>query len=118
MKAKDIDPRQDDLALKCVASHALFPGRTVLRVHEVAEALEISIQHVIDLINEYRDTGGQSGLLAICVANGRSFSCMEIAETVSRGAWRVPVTSFDDYVRRAAGVEGTAHTDPSTTKNK
>lgn len=80
-------PPQDELPLASVLSHAVFPGRTVLYVHEVAEALACTIQHVIDLIDEGR-------LRAINIAGA--------GNKTNRSCWRVPVSAFDAFIRDSA----------------
>jgi hypothetical protein len=105
---------QDDLALSSIAPHKLFPGRTTLYVVEVAKALGVTVQHVVALLEEYRDTGGKSGMLGLDISSGPMTEANPKGNTTSRAAWRVPVSGFDDYVRRAAGVESKP-TNPTTT---
>lgn len=59
------------------------PFRKPLRIEAVADALNCSRQHVIDLIDE-----GQ--LRAINLAIAKS----------PRRAYRIPVEAFEDYLRR------------------
>jgi hypothetical protein len=77
--------RQEELALSTVLSHKLFPGRSSLYVAEVANALEIDEKHVVDLINE--------GLIDAVEVTGKG-------NKSSRQHWRIPVSAYDDYVRR------------------
>jgi excisionase family DNA binding protein len=63
----------------------LFPGRTVLYVGEVAERLDISEQHVLDLIDEGR-------LLAINIGGG------------TRKFWRIPVEAYERYLEENRSV--------------
>lgn len=63
----------------------LFPGRKVLYVSEVAERLQITDRHVIDLIQE-----GKLG--AVDVGGGL------------RNFWRVPVTEFEKFLKKRASV--------------
>lgn len=76
---------QDELPLFSVLSHNRFPGRSSLYVHEVAAALEITVPHVISLINE--------GLLDAVEVTGKG-------NKTSREHWRIPVSAYDDYLRR------------------
>lgn len=79
MAEKQVDP------LSSVLSQKLFPGRTRLMVMEVARALRINDKHVVSLINE--------GLLDAVEITGKG-------NKSSRGHWRVPVSAYDDYIRR------------------
>ncbi len=76
---------QPEQALSSMKAHRLFPNRTSLYVHEVANALEISVQQTISLINE--------GLLIAIEITGRG-------NKTSREHWRIPVGEFDAYVQR------------------
>ena len=92
------DPRQDDLALSAVAAHALFPGRTTLYVGEVARALSITEQQVVDLILEYLDTAGASGIAAVNIASGLQSAANPRGNKTPRAYWRIPVSAFDAFV--------------------
>ena len=74
---------QMELALSTVLSHKVFSGRSTLYVHEVADKLEISVPHVISLINE--------GLLDAIEITGKG-------NRTSREHWRIPVSGYDKYV--------------------
>lgn len=74
-----------DLPLASVLSHKRFPGRSMLMTSEVAKALAIAERHVIDLINE--------GLLDAVEITGKG-------NKSSREHWRIPVSAYDDYIRR------------------
>ena len=65
----------------------LFPGRKMLYVAEVAERLQVTDRHVIDLIQE-----GKIG--AIDVGGGL------------RNFWRVPVTEFEKFLKKRASIGG------------
>lgn len=80
---KHSSPHQEELPLSSMKAHKLFPGRTSLYVHEVADALEISVPQTISLINE--------GLLVAIEITGKG-------NKSSREHWRVPVGEFDRYV--------------------
>ncbi len=85
-----------ELALSSMKAHRLFPGRTSLYVHEVADALEISIPQVISLINEE--------LLIAIEITGKG-------NKTSREHWRIPVGEFDAYVeRRRSDKKGMSRT--------
>ncbi len=74
-----------DLPLASVLSHKRFPGRSSLMVPEVAKALEIDEKHLISLIDE--------GLLDAFEITGRG-------NKTSREHWRIPVSAYDEYIRR------------------
>ena len=63
----------------------LFPGRKMLYVAEVAERLQVTERHVIDLIEE-----GKIG--AIDIGGGL------------RKFWRVPVTEFEKFLKKRASI--------------
>lgn len=58
----------------------LFPGRRVLTVGEVSERLRVTIQHVIDLIDEGQLTG-------INLGGG------------SKRHYRIPVESYERFIK-------------------
>lgn len=74
-----------DLPLASVLSHSRFPGRSMLGVPEVAKALAIDEKHLIDLITE--------GLIDAVEVTGKG-------NKSSREHWRIPVSAYDDYIRR------------------
>ena len=58
-----------------------FPGRTTLRVEEIAEKLGVTTQHILDLIDEKRLTA------------------MDVrGEGATRATYRVPVEAYRNYV--------------------
>jgi len=65
---------------------ALFPGRTVLYVPEVARHLQITRQHVVHLIEE-------GSLAAINVHAGAA----------TRNCWRIPVEAFRAFLKSRGG---------------
>ena len=91
---------QEKRRIENLLSRRKFPGRSSLRVREVAEALSITIQHVLNLIEEYRDTGGESGLMALNVASGVGGPASPSRNRSQRGTWRVSVNAFDEFVIR------------------
>ncbi len=74
-----------DLPLASVLSHARWPNRSMLMVGEVAKALEIDEKHLVSLITE--------GLLDAVEITGKG-------NKTSREHWRIPVSAYDDYLRR------------------
>lgn len=64
----------------------LFPGRKTLYVSEVAQRLEVTDQHVIDLIEE-----GNMG--AINVGGG------------SRKFWRIPVAEYEKFLKKRSSLK-------------
>jgi excisionase family DNA binding protein len=58
----------------------LFPGRTVLYVSEVAEKLNVSERHIVDLIEEGK-------LLAINIGGH------------TRKFWRIPVDAYEKFIQ-------------------
>ncbi len=84
MTARNGDPQQEQ-ALATVLSHKVFPGRNSLYVHEVANGLQITVPHVISLIQE--------GLLDAVEVTGRG-------NKTAREHWRVPVSAYDAYILR------------------
>lgn len=98
MKRGGCDPAQDELALSSVRAHAIWPGRSSLRVAEVAKELCITEQQVIDLIQEYQDTGGKGGLAAVDTASGLKSKFNPTGNKTPRSHWRIPVSAFDAFV--------------------
>ena len=88
----------EDRGLASFKAHALFPGKTSVRVGEVAEALGVTQQQVVDLIEEYRDTDGASGLAAVNVASGLHTRLNPRGSKTPRCHWRIPVAAFDAFV--------------------
>ncbi len=80
------DDRQQEQALATVLSHKVFPGRSYLYVNEVATALRVSVQHVINLILQ--------GELDAVEVSGRE------TKRTWRDHWRVPVSAYDALVLR------------------
>ena len=95
-RAATLDP-QDELALSSVQAHALFPGRSTLYVSEVAKALCITGQQVIDL-SVFGD------LMGVRIGASRGGAADSAAMTqderqgTPRAHWRVPVSAFDAFI--------------------
>lgn len=85
--------QQDELALVAVRAHALFPGRTSLRVVEVAKALAMTERQVADLIDE-------GELVAVDISSGMLSTENPKGKRTSRSAWRIPVSAFDEFINQ------------------
>lgn len=85
------NPAQDDLPFMSLNPHHLFPGRTVLRVEEVAKALAVTTQHVRDLIEE--------GKMAAINISGSPITPGNIT-AAERAYMRIPVSAFDHFVKQ------------------
>lgn len=79
-------PLQEELPLSSIAPHTLFPGRTSLRIAEVAMALHVDFKTVLGWI----DSGD---LLAINISNGSD-----------RTHVRIPVSSYDAFLKKRKTV--------------
>jgi hypothetical protein len=86
-------------ALKGFQAQALFPGKTSVRMCDVARVLGISVQQVLNLIEQHHDTDGASGLAAIDVASGLHSRHNPLGGTLRRSQWRIPVAAFDAFVQ-------------------
>jgi len=90
-KPKATDVRQGELQLSSYDADKLFEGRILLYVSEVARAMRCSVQHVINLIQEFEDSGGTRGIKGISIACGMDNSLVNQAgEQMPRNTWRVP----------------------------
>lgn len=96
------DSRQAELPLSSIRPHVLFPGRTTLYIHEVARALSCDERHVVALIEEYEDTGGQSGLKGFSIASGLRSAGVARGNKTPRNCWRVAVSDFDAFLQTKA----------------
>ena len=81
----------DERALRGVLSQELWAGRTVLYVREIARALHVTEQHVVNLITEGR-------LRAINVGNGLKSGDRPKGSKTAREYWRIPVSAWDAYI--------------------
>ncbi|WP_348547739.1 hypothetical protein [Chthoniobacter sp.] len=68
-------------------------------MRDVAQALGITDQQVVDLIEEYRDTDGETGLAAVNVASGLRSRLNACGSKTPRCYWRIPVAAFDAFVQ-------------------
>jgi len=82
-------PRSESLALDQQLAYKVFPGRSMLMVQEVADALGVTDRHVVTLINEQ--------LIGAVEITGRG-------NKTSAEHWRVPVAAYDDYIRRRSNI--------------
>jgi len=80
---------QDELPLSSARPHVKFAGRTTLYVYEIAEALQITVRHVLDLIAEGK-------IQAVNIAGKNN--------ATGREFWRVPVSEYDRYLRENSNV--------------
>lgn len=85
--------QQDELPLSSIASHRIFPGRTSLYVAEVARALTMTDQQVIDLIEE-------NELHGINIASGLRCETNPKGNKTPRKFWRIPVSAYDEFIAR------------------
>lgn len=69
--------------LHCLASAKVFPGRTSLYPHEVSRALRMSVNQVIDLIDE-------KVIAAVRINSPDNKS--------TRSNYRIPVAEYDRFV--------------------
>jgi hypothetical protein len=84
-----------ELALRGFLSSQLWAGRTVIEVRQAACALQVSEQHVMNLIRVGR-------LRAINIGNGLT------RRAEKRGYWRIPASAWDAFVRENATGKGGA----------
>lgn len=90
--------------LESLLSKNRFPNRSSLRVHEVAEALQITVQHVRCLAEEFRDTGGKQGLPALNLSSGDGKKSETGRNATGRGCWRIAVSDYDEFLRKRLGI--------------
>ena len=90
-KGAKSDPAQDDLPLSSVSAHKLFPDRVTLYVSEVAHALGIVENQVINLI-EAAELG------AVNIATDAQKGKLPPGTKPPRSYWRIPVSAFDAFV--------------------
>jgi hypothetical protein len=86
------DTAQLDLELSTVLSHVLFPGRSTLKVAEVADALRCDDQHIFNLVEEGR-------LTAVDIRNGDVTTAKKLPKGSRRRWLRIPVSAYDAFLR-------------------
>jgi hypothetical protein len=86
------DTAQLDLELSTVLSHVLFPGRSTLKVAEVAAALRCDDQHIFNLVEEGR-------LTAVDIRNGDVTTAKKLPKGSRRRWLRIPVSAYDAFLR-------------------
>lgn len=79
------------LPLASITAGAVFPGRTALYPREVAEALAITEQQVIDLITE-------GSITAVNISSGLQTQLGTRATKAPRRHWRIPVSAYDAFI--------------------
>jgi len=89
---------QDELPFHSIQPEVMFEGRHTLYVHEVARALRCDARHVIALIEEWRDTGGVSGLEGFSIASGLQSAGVTNGNKTPRGCWRVASTALKKFL--------------------
>jgi hypothetical protein len=92
------NPLQDELPLDSIKSHAVFPGRVTLYVREVAAKLQVTEQHVINLIE-----GGR--LHAVNIAKDIKGGTTKSGRTKAE-FWRIPVASYDAFIDASRNDKG------------
>lgn len=90
--------------LESLLSKNRFPNRSSLRIHEVADALQLTFGHVANLVQEYRDTGGESGLPALNLSTGNGSQTGTGRNPTGRGCWRIAVSDYDKFLRKRLGL--------------
>jgi hypothetical protein len=93
MATPRVTPGQDELPLKSVLAHSLFPGRAMLTVGEVARACGVDKQHVTNLV-EVGD------LVAIDLRTSKPAKPSDVtAQHKSVRQWlRIPTTAYDALI--------------------
>ncbi|MEI6034505.1 MAG: hypothetical protein WCS65_09525 [Verrucomicrobiae bacterium] len=92
-------PGQDELPLRSVLAHTLFPGRAMITIQEFAHACHLDPQTVANLI-ECGD------LVAVDLRTSKPAKPSELrAQHKSVRQWiRIPTSSYDDFMKRRATV--------------
>jgi hypothetical protein len=100
-KKPGFDPRQDDLPLQSLRTHPAFGTRNCLRLHEVQQIIGAdSHQHVVNLIQEFEDTGGKHGLKGFSI--GRDSLRGPDGKRTPRNCWRVAVSDLEAWLSAKA----------------
>jgi hypothetical protein len=107
MKTAPIDPRQPELALSSIDLGSVFNGRLSLYVWEVSKVIGVTERHVIDLIGEWHDSAGKSGMEGFSIAN-------TAGNATPRAAWRVPVAGLQKFLNARTKTVVPETTQPAT----
>lgn len=90
--------------LESLLSKNRFPNRSSLRLHEVAEVLQLDVKHVANLVQEFRDTGGKQGLPAMNLSSGDGKKSETGRNASGRGCWRIAVSDYDAFLKKRLGI--------------
>lgn len=98
MTRQAANPLQDELPLDSIKSHAVFPGRLNLYVAEVASKLQVTNQHILNLI--------EAGEIdAINIAKDIKGGTTKSGRTKSE-FWRIPVAAYDALIEARRNDRG------------
>lgn len=110
MSKRTLNPAQEELPLSSINVSDVFCGRKALYVWEVKLILSCSEQQVVDLIKEWIDTAGKSGLEGFNIGN-------TAGNKTPRAAWRVPVVGLQNFLnQRTAGDAASAKSQVASAK--
>lgn len=94
-----------ELELRTVLAHDLFPGRSALRIAEIAAAWECTIQHVLDLIEEAELVAFDiRGKVRGEAEDGTGVRPSQLGNSTARRCLRVPVSAYDAFLRRRSNL--------------
>jgi len=85
----------EDLSLRGIRASQLWTGRAVLSVREVAEALHVSEQHVLNLITQGR-------LRGINITSALRSKAAPKTRIPRREYWRIPLSAWDAFIQENA----------------
>jgi hypothetical protein len=77
---------------------AEFGKRLAIETSEAADVLGCCDQQIVNLIQEFHDTGGQSGLEGFSVSIERAAKRRGAGPKNTRAAWRVPVVGLQKFL--------------------
>jgi len=100
MKRAALDLQQDELPFDSIKSSVIFAGRQTLYPIEVARVWRVTLQHVLDLCEEFEATGGKSGLGGVDMASGQATDAFSKGSKTARRCWRIPVSAYDAFCVR------------------
>jgi hypothetical protein len=95
---KTSDPRQDELPLSSLDVTNIFAGRAMIQVREAAKVLGCTENHIYDLIDEYRLTGGQGGLEAVNISSGKLSPSLPTGNKGERPCLRVVTKGLQKFI--------------------